>query len=738
MPNREEKLVKGGSMAHHDAGSGRKSNQNSSSAEARFVDPIVTKQGTLFALSSHDGDVLADTDQGLYFHDMRYLSQETLRLNGVPLISLLALSSKAGEATFELTNPDIKDDQGKLLIRKETLRIRREKHLQGKFRETITVENYASEPAELLVTLAFDSDFVSMFQVRGTPPGKRGKLFPPDWSDEGKRLVLRYDGADKHVRTTDVRLSRKPSATNGGEASYRFKLHRGHPWQLQVDTRLADKNGSIENEPNSDMSSHAGNLRWASEGVTGSGMAIQTSNSLFNEVLGRSFQDLRILSMRQKGDAFFAAGVPWYVALFGRDSLIAGIEMVAYESEIAAQTLRVLASRQGSKVDDWRDEQPGKILHELRVGEMANLDEIPQTPYFGSVDSTPLFLVLLGMHAAWVGSLDLFHELKDNVEAALDWIDHYGDTDGDGFIDYKTRSKRGSRNQAWKDSFNGVVMEDGSLAEPPIAMPEVQGDVYLAWTLMADLYRHDGDERRADDLSAKALRLQRAFNHEFWLPDQHYYAFCRQADGRFSTSIASNPAHALWTGIVDQDRATEVVRRVMEPDMFSGWGIRTLSADDRSYDPVDYQVGSIWPHDNALIFAGMQRYAEIDAAKRVFSALMDAATKFNHFRLPETFAGYSRDDADNPVRYPVACNPQAWAAGSMPFMLQLALGLRPDAFRRQLRIEHAWLPDELDWVAVHALRIGNDSVDLRYQRSGDTTLVAVDNKSPGLTVTVEY
>jgi glycogen debranching enzyme len=441
--------------------------------------------------------------------------------------------------------------------------------------------------------------------------------------------------------------------------------------------------------------------------------------------------------MRQQGQVFFAAGVPWYVALFGRDSLVTSLEMAAFEPEVGANTLRVLASHQGTRVDDWRDEQPGKILHELRVDELANLDEIPQTPYFGSIDSTPKFLILLGHYSAWTGSLELFDELRDNACRALAWIDQFGDSNGDGFIDYQTHSRSGARNQGWKDSGNGIVMEDGQLAEPPIALPEVQGDVYLAWCSMADLFERAGDTVRAQTLRQKAERLYAAFNRVFWLPEEQYYAFCRQADGRLSRSIASNAAHALWTGIVDPKHARAVVHRVLQPDMFSGWGIRTLSAEDRSYNPVDYQVGSVWPHDNAIIVAGMQRYGFNQQANQVFTAIMQAATRFEHFRLPEVFAGYDRSFASKPVKYPVACNPQAWAAGSLPYMLASVLGLHPDAFNRRLHIRHPHLPDWLEWVTLRHLRVGEAELDLHYQRSEQRTLVAATRKHGDLLLSVE-
>ena len=703
---------------------------------SRFTQPVVAKHGSLFLLTTEDGDVRADSDQGLYFHDMRYLSAETLRLDGRPLVSLLADASEGHRAVFELTNPDLENGSDEVRVRKEALGIRREKCLGDDYTEAITFHNYRVEPAEFTLQLAFEADFADMFVVRGLHAGKRGKLHAPTW--HGETLTFCYVGADGHARTAALHFSRPPDARHQGELTYRLRLKHQQQWQLKITCVLRDaRTGQLESRPDQTGGSRDKDREHAQSGSLAGGTQIETSNPLFNEIITRSFLDLHMLSMRQQGEVFFAAGVPWYVALFGRDSLVTSIEMAAFEPAVGANTLRVLASHQGTRVDDWRDEQPGKILHELRVDELANLNEIPQTPYFGSVDSTPLFLVLLGLYTAWTGSLDLFHELRDNVYGALAWMDQFGDSDHDGFIDYQTHSPRGGRNQGWKDSANGIVMENGALAEPPIALPEVQGDVYLAWCLTADLFEHAGDLASAQTLRNKAQALYRVFNREFWIPEERYYAFCRQADGRFSHSIASNAAHALWTGVVDPRRVRAIVKRVLQPDMFSGWGVRTLSAEDRSYNPVDYQLGSVWPHDNAMIVAGMHRYGFNDEANQVFSAMMQAATQFEHFRLPEVFAGYERTFASKPVNYPVACNPQAWAAGSIPYMLASTLGLRPDALNGRLCIEYPHLPPWLECVTVRNLRVGQAEVDLRYERSDDETVVAITSKHGDLEVSVQ-
>ncbi|MBV9581972.1 MAG: amylo-alpha-1,6-glucosidase [Chloroflexi bacterium] len=694
----------------------------------RVLQPVVAKHGALFLLCADNGDVEEHTDQGLYFHDMRFLSACTLRLNGQLPVALLADASAGNRILFELTNLDMCDESGEVRLPKETLVLRRDRTLGDDLTESISVQNYGREAADLCLQLRYAADFEDMFVVRGMHPGKRGSLHQPTW--DGSRLAFRYDGADGVARTTMLHFSRAPDAHDDGELTYALHIEPRQAWELKITCVLqhAGRDG-LESQPSQTARQDQGSLG----GVT----RVETDNQLFNTILDRSLLDLRMLSMREKNETFFAAGVPWYVALFGRDSLVTAIEMAAFEPLVSANTLRVLARHQGTRVDDFRDEQPGKILHELRFDELANLGEIPQTPYYGSVDSTPLFLVVLGVHSAWSGTLDLFRELRDPVRAALEWIDRYGDSDGDGFVDYRSRSPSGARNQGWKDSGNGIVMEDGQLAEPPIALPEVQGDVYLAWCLLADLFERDGDTGMAEELRLKAQRLCAAFNAQFWLADDNYFALCRQADGRFSHSVASNAAHALWTGIVDPARAGAVVERVLRPDMFSGWGVRTLSAEDRAYNPVDYQLGSVWPHDNAMIVAGMQRYGFSQAAGRVFTAIMQAAAEFEQFRLPEVFAGHDRRLSRKPVKYPVACNPQAWAAGTLPFMLSSMLGLQPDAFNRRLRVRHAWLPEWLNWVHVRGLRVGEAEVDLRYERRGELTVVAVSRKHGDLLVSVE-
>ncbi|MGH7928338.1 MAG: amylo-alpha-1,6-glucosidase, partial [Candidatus Binatia bacterium] len=344
----------------------------------------------------------------------------------------------------------------------------------------------------------------------------------------------------------------------------------------------------------------------------------------------------------------------------------------------AEQTLRLLAKYQGKEQDSWRDEEPGKILHELRVGELANLNEIPHTPYYGTVDATLLFLILLGRHAEWAGDLALFSALDENIEEALRWIDRYGDANGDGYVEYYRKSQKGLANQGWKDSGDAIVNHDGSLAKPPISLVEVQGYLYLAKTSIAELFRRAGKADRADVLDNQARDLRLRFNKDFWLPEKNIYALALQNGGNPVSVVSSNAAHALWSGIADKEKARKIAERIMQDDMFSGWGVRTLATSELRYNPVGYHVGSVWPHDNSMIGTGLRRYGFDEPALRIFEGLVEAAMHLDH-SLPELFSGFSRADYGEPVRYPVACHPQAWAAVAIPYLLGNLLGLVPQA-----------------------------------------------------------
>ncbi len=700
---------------------------------------ITTKDNQVFMLTDTTGDIVSpENGQGIYFRDMRYLDHMEMLLGGQRAISLLADASQGNHSIFELANPHMLLPSGYVLP-KEHLSIRREYNLHDKLVQGIEIHNLDRVRVAFHLSLIFDSHFDDMMVIRGflKDPGKRGTLHAPRLTRD--TITLAYDGADRHHRGATITLSPAPARLEGATAVYEVDLQPGATLSITMTIALEDRGTDSDVEAGTVHTLASGSARLdAFDAVLSQLPAIETSNTLFDRALTRSFNDLRMLASADHANMYIGAGVPWYVALFGRDSAITAFETLAYQPELARSTLQVLAQYQGARVDDYRDEEPGKILHELRVGETANLHEIPMTPYFGSVDSTPWFLMLLAEYVRWTGDLNTFTSLRDNVLRALGWMDANEAGELRGFLSYGTKSQKGLINQGWKDSDNAIVNSDGSLVMPPVAMVEVQGYAYRTRLDMAQIFHAMGDEQLAREQEQKAAALKDRFDQHFWMPDQDYYALALQRDYRPAQAVASNPGQLLFTGIVDQQHADAIVARLMKEDLFCGWGIRTLAASEVAYNPLDYQVGSVWPHDNALIALGCATWGHNLAMERIFTGIFQAATWFNHFRLPEVFDGFSQSRYERPVNYPVACSPQAWAAGALPVMLQTALGLVPHALRRELYIRRPRLPAWLTSVTVRGLRIGGARVDLRYQRDGDVTLVAVLRREGDVKVMVEY
>jgi glycogen debranching enzyme len=470
----------------------------------------------------------------------------------------------------------------------------------------------------------------------------------------------------------------------------------------------------------------------------GTAAGLASSHEIFDRVVERCVCDLGLLRSRLRGRHYFAAGVPWFGTLFGRDAAVTGLQTLAFSHRIAGQTAEVLADYQADQFDRYRDAEPGKILHELRRGALARANEIPQSPaYYGSVDATLLFLMLVSSYVDWSGDLALAERLRPNVDRALGWIDEHADHDGDGYVDYVGRYGHGLINQGWKDSGNAIVHGDGSLPEPPIAMVEAQGYVYRAWIDTARLLRRMGDDRAAGRLEERAAELALRFDRDFWSDELGCYLLARARGGQPVTSVASNAGHVLFTGIATPARASAVAARLLQEDMFSGWGIRTLSSRHPAYNPIGYHLGSVWPHDNAIIVEGLRRYRLDGPALQVFSALADAAFGLPQFRLPELFCGYARvADENRPVPYPVACSPQAWAAGSIPHAVAVLFGLRPDAPARRLRIERPVLPQWLDRLELRGTCVGASVVDLVAERRADGT-VDVQARAKGDAIEIE-
>jgi glycogen debranching enzyme len=690
---------------------------------------VVIKHGNLFFLAPPGGEVPLARGHGfgLYYHDCRFLNGYELFVGGEHPEPLAARSWEGGRAVFQLTTPDFQTPDGRT-IHRETVGLKWDRVIDAEqcvLHEQLDIQCFGYEAIDFPLTMRFRAGFEDVFEIRGLLREVKGKLFKPVWKD--KCLVFSYEGGDKIRRSLAVHFYPLPAEIKGDTVQFHISLKPNEIRQIRISLAIAES----EEQPNRlfaqtsvyrDLHTVSHSIKASADQWLKRETDFRSDSLLLNRVMRRSLMDLHMLKTSIGGDEFFAAGVPWFVTLFGRDCLTTTLQTLAFWSDTPAPTLRLLARYQGTQVSDWHDEQPGKILHELRVGELARMNKIPHTPYYGTIDATPLFLILMSQQARWTGDLDLFRELRGPVERALHWIDKYGDVAGDGYVSYVGNTNKGLINQGWKDSEDAVVTEDGRFAEPPIALAEVQGYVYMAKMDIAELYERIGEREYATRLRAEARALRARFNHDFWIEEEGCYAMALEARHRPCRVMSSNAGQVLWSGIADEDKAGRVVQRLMKPDLFNGWGIRTLSYKERRYNPMGYHLGTVWPHDNSLIAAGFRRYGHDEEATRIFVGLLEAAMEFEDYRLPELFTGFGREEYGEPVRYPVACHPQAWAAGAIPFLVETFLGLAPDAFNQRLKIVKPILPEFINQVEFRKLRVGQSSVNLRFERKRDRSL----------------
>jgi glycogen debranching enzyme len=696
-----------------------------------IADAIVIKNEDLFFLTKLDGSVPLEGKHGfgLYYHDCRYLAGYQVQIADADPTVLVSNADDGFAAVFELTNPEIaiREDEH---IKLNEIGIKWQRILDaGKnaLYEVFTFQNFSRRKVTFPFALIYHSDFQDVFSIRGLVPVQPGKRRKPAWEDG--MLNFAYEGGDGLYRSLSVSFSPLPQKRQATSARFQFTLEPNGVKELFVSLIVTESVTGKQVKPRSESQPDLRGIKdyfnHTSEEWLQGWAKVSSDSTLLNHLLDRSLRDLRMLSIRLHGENYFAAGVPWFVALFGRDSIITALQTLAFNQRLAADTLRLLARFQGREVNEWREEQPGKILHELRIGELAHLGQIPHNPYYGTVDATPLFLVLLAAHASWTGDLSLFHELREHIERALTWIDQYSDSVGDGFADYRSAAGSALINQGWKDSGNAVVNQDGSLAKPPIALVEVQGYIYRAKMDMADIFERAGEPDRAHKLREEARKLKERFNQAFWLEDLGVYAMALQAGGEPVAVVSSNAGHALWAGIADGEKAERTAKRLMAEDMFSGWGIRTLSALEKTYNPTAYHLGSVWPHDNSIIAAGFRQYQFDDYAAQIFAGLSEASLHFTSDRLPELFCGFTDQDYHVPVRYPVACHPQAWAAGSLPYLTTAFLGLHPEGFAHRLRIRRPLLPQNVDRILVRGIKVGGASADINFERASGGA-IAVD------------
>jgi glycogen debranching enzyme len=651
---------------------------------------------------------------GLYLRDCRHLCGHELRIGSRQPRLLISTDAAGTAAVFELTNPDLVL-RGDRELPLQSLRIRMERRmLETAMIERITVRSHARDAVALELELLVDADFLPMLEVRGLASTSSREVRRQALGNTLRFAATGLDGAE---RSTCVSCA-DAVAHDDGRLIVPVSLDPGH--EISLDIQFALAQGTRAEAPPSKADRPDERASMANAGADADAWLadrcrVAVDEELIERVFRRSLLDLRVLASELDGHRYYVAGLPWYATLFGRDSLIAALQTLAFDSRLGADTLRVLSARLGTEFDDERDEEPGKVLHELRQDELAAADLTPFGRYYGTVDATPLFLCLLCEHTNWSGSLDLFHELRPQVDQALRWIDQFGDLDGDGLLEYRRRSRDGLDNHCWKDSWDGIPDECGAPLRQPIAVIEVQGYAVAAKRGLARLFELTGAGDRAQLLRTEAAHIATRIER-FWLSDRGFYALALDGHKRPSRVLASNQGHLLWAAAVSTARAGAICEALMANGAYSGWGVRTLSSAERAFNPVGYHTGTVWPHDNALFATGLRRYGLDQPFLRVFEGLLDAASVLPDYRLPELFAGFSRADYEDPVPYPVACSPQAWAAGSLPSMLIAGLGITPDALDGTLRIRRPSLPRHVNRVAVENLRVGDARVDLLFER----------------------
>ena len=687
------------------------------------------KHGDSFALFNHYGDIVPfrGAPDGLYHCDTRYLSHLELRLNGQqPLLLSSTVHDDNAVFAADLTNPDLFGN-GELLLARDTLHIQRLKFVwQGSCHERVIVRNYDAWPRSAVLTLRFESDFADLFEVRGQTRARRGKTTHLLLSNSA--VALRYSGLDGVVRVMTVRFTPAPARLEPSLARYDLALDPHGQVEIFIEYSCGlGLEPRIETRSTFTECMRA--ARRALNDSTGRATQIVGSNVQFNQMLTRSMSDLYMLITDTEHGPYPYAGIPWFSTAFGRDGLVVALFTLWIDPTIAKGVLRYLAATQATSSDPLRDADPGKILHETRAGEMARLGEVPFGQYYGSVDSTPLFIVLAGAYVERTGDLDTLRAIWPNIEAALGWIDRYGDIDGDGFVEYNRYSETGLVNQGWKDSHDSIFHADGTLAQGPIALCEVQAYVFLAKRRAASMARLLGLPERATALDQQANALQQLFEAAFWCEELSTYALALDGKKQPCRVRTSNAGHALFAGIAAPDRARRVAAGLLDPDFFAGWGIRTVAASEIRYNPMSYHNGSIWPHDNALIALGFDRYGLKDAVLQVLTAMFDASGYVDLRRLPELFCGFAREPCTGPTFYPVACAPQAWATTTPFALLQAALGLAIDHEGGEIRFTQPALPAFLDDLKLSGLRLGDRAADVHIARHGDEVAINVPRGS---------
>ncbi len=689
-----------------------------------------------------------ESSMGLFCNDTRFLSRLDLQIEGKSPLSFSSTADK-GFVIFALcSNPPINEH-----IQAETIGIQREIVLKGGLFEEIELTNYNTHPIKFNLSLSFAADFLDLFEVRGVKRKQRGILLrylPDEETKENgngekisspQGIVLAYQGIDKVLMESRIQFKfRQPDEINGYTAIWNLELYAHESVKLGYCIHLF-----TDNRPTSNVSIPLSFSQGKAEELIEEKIwsdqicRIKSDNESFNKAIEKAMQDIHLLKQGFKGNRVLSAGVPWFATLFGRDSIIAASQTLILDPNIARDTLVVLAAYQGKVDNALREEEPGKILHEIRFGEMARCAEIPHTPYYGTVDATPLWLMLYSEYYCWTGDEETLDKLWDNATAAMNWIDR--NCEETGYLRYLCTSDKGLPNQGWKDSDNCIVNREGKLAQGAITLSEVQGYIYAARIRMSSLAKKRNLPELADRWEKQAEDLKMRFNKDFWLPELNYCALALDGEGKPVDSITSNPGHCLQLGIFEPKKAMLVAKRLQSADMFTGWGIRTLSNLSVAYNPMGYHIGSVWPHDTSLIALGLRSLGLVDQSLELANGLIDMTLAQPYFRPPELFCGYEQDGFSSPVPYPIACSPQAWASGTIFQLISMMINLIPNASRNQLHIVDPTLPSSINRLSIENLQIGQTTLDLQFYRSGtrtsDTIACQVSNKKGDLRVMIE-
>jgi len=708
------------------------------SVGAGIGDLLVLKEGGLFICARRDGDIRASpgSGEGFYSSDTRYLSELSLTIGGCSPALLSTMTQSPYEAVVTLANAAVDGDGGSPTL-PMVLSIRRMILLGDRLYQRILIKNHSGTRVITEMEIKLEADFADMFEVRGAY--ERGLRAPTHaCNSSANEISFVYFGEDEIRRETIVEVIPPGRAEKDSVDGARLR------WAVELEPlQSIEAEFTVEPSLEAERAQHH-SYQSAREVVASrsrewlsSCTRIDRGSAGLQSILATGVNDVGAL-MTPIGDGeIIAAGIPWYVASFGRDALLTSLEMLVLTPEPARQSLVHLARMQAQTDDPYRDAEPGKILHELRHGELAHSGTIPHSPYYGTVDATPLFLMLASAYWRWTADRDTMKELEPALDAALQWIDVYGDRDGDGFVEYLSRSPSGLQNHGWKDSQQSIMHADGSPAEGSIALVEVQGYVYMAKRGMADLYRALGRPGRAASLEAEAGELREAFNEVFWMPEEDTFALALDGRKRQVRSITSNPGHCLYCGIVDADRVQSVAHRLLDREMFSGWGVRTLSSRSPAYNPMSYHNGSVWPHDNAIIAAGFKRCGLSKETQTVATALFEAALESPDSRLPELFCGFDREEGRAYVQYPVACSPQAWAAAAPFLILQALLGISAEAPAELLTVQEPALPDVTDHLRLDDMRVGDSHVSLDFAKTDSTTACTLLEQPEHIRVSIE-